>query len=151
MEQIVANFPNASTPPQDAVTRARLYAELEIAVKELVNLLVPSELMLSKASLEGLLSEDSRHVTIRRDELDSLVHLVGHARAVADRLRDIMRAAKINVEEPRAREEQRPREEPRPREESRVRDENRARDESRAREDAWRKEPRESLRTVKSA
>jgi hypothetical protein len=139
MEKIVANFPDTTNAAQDATTRARLYAELEIAVKELVNLLVPSEVMLNKACAEGLMSEDSNHVTIRRDELESVTHLVGHARVVADRLRDIMRAAKINVEEPRLRDAPRPR------------DEVRVRDESRPRDDSWRKEPREALRTVKSA
>jgi hypothetical protein len=121
MERRVASFANASTTAQDAINRARLYSDLEASVKELVNLLVPSEMMLNKASAEGVVSDDGGHITIRRDELDSLVHLVGHARVVADRLRDIMRAAKINVDEPRVR------------------------------DDSWKKDPRESLRPVKSA
>lgn len=117
----MTTFPAADPTTADAALRAHLYREMETALKELVNLLVPSEIMLNKASVEGLASDDDSLVTVRRDELDSLVHLVGTARTVADRLREIMRVAKIKVEE------------------------------SQVRDDPWKPDARDVLRAVKSA
>jgi hypothetical protein len=172
----------ASSLSNNGPQRDKLFQSMEGAVKEIVNFLLPSDHLLQQMerTLEPVPGAGGEKVAIRRDELESIIHLVSSAHVLSSRLRTIFalaanggaatQGATPEVEAPvaaqeahrpvedislredsRAREESRLRDEARLREETRARDEARARDELRARDESWRRELREPLRPIKAA
>lgn len=173
----------ASSLSNNGPQRDKLFQSMEGAVKEIVNFLLPSDHLLQQMerTLEPVPGAGGEKVAIRRDELESIIHLVSSAHVLSSRLRTIFalaanggaatQGAAPEVEAPvaaqaeahrpvedislredsRAREESRLRDEARLREETRARDEARARDELRARDESWRRELREPLRPIKAA
>ncbi|MFC7052162.1 hypothetical protein ACFQI3_05605 [Hansschlegelia quercus] len=172
----------ASSLSNNGPQRDKLFQSMEGAVKEIVNFLLPSDHLLQQMerTLEPVAGAGAEKVAIRRDELESVIHLVSSAHVLSSRLRTIFALAAngggapqtapeveapvaVQPEAPRpledvslredarAREEARLRDEARLREETRARDEARAREELRARDESWRRELREPLRPIKAA
>lgn len=132
------------------------------AVKEIVNLLLPANLLLQKMSDEGVPLEHGRQACVDRAELDSALHLVNHAQLIAAQIRDVLATAQIQQKpqqqaaaaprpEARPREETRARDESRLREETRIRDENRLREDSRLRDELARRDPGDTVRAIRTA
>lgn len=151
----------------DAMTSASTYNSHEFcvsmggAVKEIVNLLLPANLLLQKMSDEGVPLEHGRQACVDRAELDSALHLVNHAQLIAAQIRDVLATAQIQQQpqqqaaaprpETRPREESRPRDDSRLREETRLRDENRLREDSRLRDELARRDPGDTVRAIRTA
>jgi len=114
-------------------------------VKEIINLLLPANMLLQKLSNEGVALEN-RQVSVDRAELDSAMHLVAHAQLVSMQLREILANAQAKQQPAAA-----PRNDVRLREDARLRDESRVREEARLREELARKEAGETVRPLRSA
>lgn len=137
----------ASTLVQEQKIRDELFTTMGATVKELVNLLLPADYILTLLDKNAEPITGTDKVAVRRDELDSVVHMIANAHVLASKLRSIIAAAGLSgvdaapsaeIASPPARDDA----SARPRGDEAT---------ARPRDDSWRKDVREALRPSKAA